>query len=338
MGGYLVRRLLLSLSVVIAVSFASFVGFGLSFDPAYPLFANPRAHALVVSYYHLNGPILSRYWHWLTGLFTHGFGTTVSTSVGGAPPHFFAYGTPIWPSLWRSALISAELVGAALVLVILGSALVGSISAERRHLRADTWLRVTAYVAAAVPTFLIADLLVRLIVPHETYVVTNGHYQFSSQGSWFVLGPPTGGFVDWFRHMTLPVVALAIGMIGIYSRYIRSSMIVELHEPYIAVARAKGLSERRVLVRHALRNSLIPFTSLLSLELGGVVGASIAADGVFGTGGLASSFLGALARADPFQLTAIFVMTAAVVCMFVFIGDLLVRMLDPRIAASSPPK
>ena len=130
--------------------------------------------------------------------------------------------------------------------------------------------------------------------------------------------------------MTLPVLALAIGLIGVYSRYIRSAMVVELREPYVMVARAKGLSERRVLVRHALRNSLIPFTSLLSLELGGVIGASIAADAVFATGGLASTFLGALARADPFELTALFVMTAVVVCVFMFVGDALVGVLDPR--------
>jgi peptide/nickel transport system permease protein len=108
-------------------------------------------------------------------------------------------------------------------------------------------------------------------------------------------------------------------------------MLVELGRPYITVARAKGLSERRVLVRHALRNSLVPVTALLSLELGGVVGASLAADGVFRSGGLASVFLGALGNADPFQLTAVVVMSAVVVCGFTFVGDLAVGLLDPRV-------
>jgi peptide/nickel transport system permease protein len=330
-GAYLVRRLLLFASILLAVSFAAFVGFGLSFDPSYPLaLGNPRAHALVQSYYHLNDPILPRYWHWLTGVFQHGFGTTVSTDVGGAPPHFQSYGDPIWPQLWRSSLITAQLVGSALVLVILGSALVGSIGAQRRRFRADVSTRVLTYVLAAFPTFLIGDLMTRAIVPHETYVVIGGKYQISSHGSWFVIGSPQGGFVDWFRHMILPVLALSIGLIGIYSRYVRSAMIVSLQEPYVTVARAKGLPEWRVVTRHALRNSLIPFTSLLSLELGGVIGASLAADAVFATGGLAYSFLGALARADPFQLTALFVMTAVVVCAFMFVGDALVGVLDPR--------
>jgi len=108
-------------------------------------------------------------------------------------------------------------------------------------------------------------------------------------------------------------------------------MMVELGKPYITVARAKGLTERRVLVRHALRNSLVPVAALLSLEIGGIVGASLAADGVFDSGGLASVFLGALGHADPFELTAIVVTSAVVVCGFALLGDVLVGMLDPRL-------
>jgi len=120
------------------------------------------------------------------------------------------------------------------------------------------------------------------------------------------------------------------GLIGIYARYVRTSMILQFGQPYITVARAKGLPERQVVVRHALRNSLVPFTSLLSIEMGGVIGASLAADGVFGTGGLASAFLQAVGDADPFLLTAIFTVTALIVCVFAFVGDIVVGTLDPR--------
>ena len=88
--------------------------------------------------------------------------------------------------------------------------------------------------------------------------------------------------------MTLPAIALALGLVGVYTRYIRSSMLVALSQPYAVVARAKGLSEGRVVVRHALRNSLIPFVSALSLEIGAIVGASMAADWVFSMGGVAT--------------------------------------------------
>lgn len=318
--------------VVFTVSFAAFVGFGLSFDPGFPLILGPyRNYMVVESYYHLKDPILSRYWLWLTGFFHHGFGTTVATDVGGAPPRLQSYGFPIWPVVWRASKITAELVGAALVFIVAGSALVGTIGAERRRFRLDVSTRALAYLAAGIPTFLIGDLIQRAVLPNISYsfVVGKG-LQAHSSGSWFVIGTPLGGFVDWLQHMTLPVLALAISMIGVYARYVRSSMIVTLHEPYVMVARAKGLSERRVVVRHALRSSLVPFASLLSLEIGGVVGASIAVDAVFHTGGLASTFLAALSQADPFFLTALLVMTALIVCVFAFLGDVLVGFLDPR--------
>lgn len=338
MGAYLVRRLLLAVTIVLAVSFGAFVGFGLSFDPAYQLLLGPGGYPrflLVEHTYHLNEPILTRYWTWLSGLFHHGFGSTISTNVAGAPPRFESSGDPIWPQVWAASKITAEMVGGALVLIVLGSAFVGTVSAQRRRFRADVTTRVAAYLAAGIPAFLIGDLVRRAIVPHESFHFVPGRgYEATSTGSWFVVGPPTGGFVGWFQHMTLPIVALAIGFIGVYARYVRSSMIVSLHAPYVDVARGKGLPERRVVVRHALRNSLVPFTSLLSLEMGGVISAAIAVDAVFNTGGLASTFLGALSGSDPFFLTALLVMTAAIVSLFTIAGDVIVGMLDPRLRSS----
>ena len=326
MLAYLTRRLLLAASTVAAVSFGAFVAFGLSFDPSGPLAAAPtpaahRARALVQDHYHLKGPIVARYGLWVRSLVRHGFGSTVSIDVGGDPPHFLSPGTPIGPRVRHAAGISAELVGVALALVLAFSALVGTVSAQRRRLRLDVSSRALAYVGAAIPTFLMGDLLRRAIAPEQA----------AGGSSWFLLGPPSGGFVDWLRHMTLPALTLAVGLVGVYSRYVRSSMLVALGQTYVTVARAKGLREGRVVVRHALRNSWIPVISVLSLELGGVIGASIAADGVFGTGGLASVFLDALGRGDPFMLTALVVMTAAIVCLFTFVGDSLVGALDPRL-------
>ncbi|HEY2072872.1 MAG TPA: ABC transporter permease [Gaiellaceae bacterium] len=334
MAAYVLRRLLLTVSVVVAVSFAAFVGFGLSLDPSFPLAFKPRDQAVVRTYYHLTDPILSRYWRWASGLVHHGFGTTVSTQVGGAPPKLLDTGTPIGPELWHATAVSAALVALSLVFVALGSAAVGVFAAQRRRFRADLGTRALAYLGAAVPTFLIADLLRRAVAPNPKPVFSHGHFSLTANAGWFLLGSPTGGPLDWFRHLFLPAAVLALGLIGIYSRYVRSSMVAELSRPYVTVARAKGLPEWRVLIRHALRNSLVPVTALLSLEIGAIVGASLAADYVFGAGGLASVFLGALGHADPFELTAIVVLSAVVVCGFTLAGDLLVGVLDPRISNS----
>jgi ABC-type dipeptide/oligopeptide/nickel transport system permease component len=333
---YVLRRLCLAVSVVVAVSVAAFVGFGLSFDPAFSLVLDPSKHAFVRAYYHLNDPILSQYWRWVRGLFTHGFGTTVSTDVTGTVPRRLASpGAPIGPVLWHAAAITFELVGAALVLVIVGSTAVAVVAARRRRFHTDLAARSLVYLGAAVPTFLVGDLLLHAINPQYSQVVVGGHATVTSTGSWFVVGPPTGGFVNWLQHMTLPVVALALSLIGIYARYVRSAIVSTLGEPYVTVARAKGLSERQVMRGHVLRNSLIPFTALLSLEVGAVIGASLAADAVFSLGGLASTFLGAVQSADPFELTALFVTTAVVVSVFTLVGDVLVGLLDPRISLLS---
>ncbi|HEY2543056.1 MAG TPA: ABC transporter permease [Gaiellaceae bacterium] len=338
MARYVLRRLLLAVSVVAAVSFAAFVGFGLSLDPSFPLAFQPRDRAVVQAYYHLRDPILSRYAHWVAGLVHHGFGLTVSTDVGGAPLRLQSLGEPIGPQLLHAAEVTAALVALALVFVAVGSTAVGVFTAQRRRFHSDVGVRSLAYLGAAVPTFLLGDLLLRAYAPHVTATFVRGKgYVLTTTTGWFLLGPPTGGVLDWLRHLFLPSLTLAIGLIGIYARYLRSAMTVELARPYVMVARGKGLSERRVLLRHVLRNSLVPVASILTLELGGIIGASIAADGIFDSGGLASVFLGALGHADPFQLTAIVVVSAVVVCGFTLAGDLFVGVLDPRVATRSSP-
>jgi peptide/nickel transport system permease protein len=337
MGSYLLRRLLLAISTVVAVSFASFVAFGLALDPTYPMILGPPApRHLVQQYYHLTDPILSRYWRWVTDFFHHGFGTTVG-SASGSPPTIVE-GRPIGPELWSAAKITAELVGASMVLVIVFSALLGVVSARRPGSKADVGARLVTYVSWSIPTFLLGDLLRRAIVGDQVFrsgfTGPGGTFQQTvgdTHGDWFVLGPPTGGVIDWFQHMTLPCLALAVGLVGVYSRYIRSSMIEALQEQYVVVARAKGVPERRVLWRHALRNSLIPFTSLLTLEFGAIVGASVAVDAVFHLGGFASAFLAALGAADPFELTALVISIAVVVTVFMTVSDLLAGVLDPRV-------
>jgi peptide/nickel transport system permease protein len=337
-SGFLLRRSLAAALTVVAVSLVAFVGFGLTLDPTNSMVLDPTPHGhaarmFVKRHYHLQDPILLRYVRWAGGVFHHGFGNTISTDVAaGQPLRLRTNGEPIGPQLWHAALVTAALVGAALVLVVAGSALVGTVAARRRPAGLGVSTRLLAYLGAAVPVFLIGDL-VRHAVTGQAHVTAAIGPQ-TGGGGWFLLGPPTGGPVGWARHLALPVFVLSLGLIGVYSRYVRSSMLVELEQPYVTVARAKGLSERRVVVRHALRAGLAPFVALLSIEMGAVIGASIAVDGVFGAGGLASEFLSALGRADPFELTAILVVSALIVCGFAFLGDGLVAVLDPRASRS----
>ena len=332
MAAYLLRRLLLALVTLVSVSFGAFLAFGKGLDPSYPLAVatDQTPRKLVQAYYHLTDPILERYWLWVKSFFRHGFGNPVSTSV--VDGKVIPSRDTIAPELWHAGWMSLQLVGFALLIVLVSSVTLGIVSARFRNGPVDVAVRLLTYLSWSVPTFLTAFLFRKFFTGGQTAsAFVYGPQTIGYHGEpTFIIGPPTGGVVDWFQHMTLPALALALGLIGVYARYIRSSMLVSLGQPYAVVARAKGLSERSVVVTHALRNSLIPFVSSLSLEIGAVVGASLAADWVFSLGGLATLTIQALGRADPFELTAVVMTLAAVVILFMTIADLIVGRLDPR--------
>jgi peptide/nickel transport system permease protein len=332
MGRYLTRRTLLAIATLVTVSFGAFCGFAKSLDPSYPmvLSSDQRPRHAVQAYYHLTDPVLERYWLWVKSFFRHGFGSPVSLDVVDLKVQ--PSNASISGEVLHAGWISLQLVGASLLLVVLLSLALGTLSARWRSGPMDLGVRFLTYLSWSVPTFLIAFFFRRWFAGAQTSSsFVYGPQTIDHHGARvFLIGPPTSGFLDWFQHMTLPALALALGLVGVYSRYVRSSMLVSLSQPYAVVARAKGLTEGRVVVRHALRNSLIPFLSALSLEVGAVVGASLAADYVFSLGGLASLTIAALGRADPFELTAVVITLAFVVILFMTIADLVVGWLDPR--------
>ena len=319
---YALRRLLFALSLVAGVSLLGFIAFAKTFDPLWQLrmcgtakCQSQIAHLTVK--YHLDKPVLERYWYWLSGLARHGF-----RGIDGFP---------IGSQLLSSAEVTAELMAAALVVTALFAVLVGVVSARRAGRPLDVLLRTLAYVSWSLPSFLVASLALRWLGDKGWFLfgggnIYTGGVQFSH----------ATGFVSWIRVMTVPVLTLSLGLIGLYSRYVRTAVLTELNRPYAVVARGKGLTERRVAYRHALRNALPPFASVLSLEIGAILGASLAVDYVFQMGGLASYFLSALTQSsDPYQLTAVIVAASAVVVLLMLVGDFLVGWLDPRTAIAT---
>jgi peptide/nickel transport system permease protein len=284
----------------------------------FPNFHSPEALAAVARG-HLHEPVIVRYWLWLKGMFSGaGFGHTI------------AYDQPVWPLVEPAFVRTLELMAASLVLAVALSLLVGVTSARRRGSAADVGLRGFSYLAWSVPAFLLALLLQRLFA--------------GISGSWHLQpfafsGPPTpglglsaAGVEDWFQHMTLPAFAVALGLAGAYSRYLRTSLSVVLDAPFVTVARGKGLTERRIMRRHALRNALIPFTTMVAFDFGALFGATLAADYVFGLNGMASVFLNrGLFGADPLIIEAELLLTALLVIGASIVADVVCGLLDPRV-------
>ena len=133
------------------------------------------------------------------------------------------------------------------------------------------------------------------------------------------------------RKRALPVIALAVGFIGAYSRYVRSAMLVSLNAPYVVAARAKGISETRLTLLHALRNSMIPFVNVLALDFGAIFGASLAVDWVFRLHGIASYLAQGLFDSDPYEVEPVVLVAAGFVLLSRVVADALTTRLDPRV-------
>ena len=328
MIGYVLRRIVLALSLVWAVSFVGFLAFALTFDPLWQqrMCGAPCAHqvAVLTVKYHLNKPVIERYWYWLSGLIHHQSFQSIE-------------GFPITSELLNATKVTTELMACALVVTAFFAVIVGVASARRAGRPLDLLLRGLAYIAWSLPAFLVASVALRWVVPAVGWFLVGGTAALppgaAFQGAPI---PHPGGFVNWIRNMTLPVLTLSLGLIGLYSRYVRTALLAELHRPYAVTALAKGLTDTRVAYRHALRNALPPFVSVLSLEIGAILGASLAIDYVFYMGGLASYFLGGLTQAaDPYVLTAVVVAASCIVVLFMFVADLAIGWLDPRTAATA---
>jgi peptide/nickel transport system permease protein len=136
---------------------------------------------------------------------------------------------------------------------------------------------------------------------------------------------------DYFGHMILPTITLAAISFATYSRYQRASMLDTLSSDYVRTARAKGISERRVILRHAFRTALIPIATLVALDFGAVMAGAIITETVFGWKGMGSLFLTGLKDADVNTVLAFLMVTATLVIVFNIIADIAYAYLDPRI-------
>jgi peptide/nickel transport system permease protein len=329
MLAYVVRRLVLAALVFVVASFVSFTVFAAPLDPLWKLGPCCSPERLrIADEFHLRDPAVEQYWRWVKGTISGDPKVTRTVcgqraTLGGGCKHI-----PVWPPVWPALGRTGLLAGAAVVVVTIFSLLIGTIAARAPGSALDVVVRTGSYVAWAIPTFVVAVLL-QLLLRHLALAYDFEPFPVSG----LPLDPGTGfHFVAvWAQHLALPVLTISIGFIGAYSRYVRSAMLVSLSEPYAVTARAKGLSERRVLIRHALRNSLIPFASLLTLDFGAIFGATLVADFIFRTQGLAGALVGAVYDADPFQVQPLVLVGAASVLLFSLLGDLVASRLDPRI-------
>lgn len=316
---FLVRRLVLGLVALLVASSVSFCFFASEY---LPLRSTPLLHA---------------YWTWLRGVPS---GHSLSHGLFG----------PMLPVVLPAAGHTLALLGTTLVLVVVLAVGLGCLAAASRGSTLDLVLRTVSYVAWGVPAFLLGLAL------QQTLTKAGGGQRLG----WFPVGGwagqcPGGLGIDLHTftcpaagtgltyvgnvlyHLTLPAVALAAGFVGFQSRYLRASLLDALDSPYIVVARAKGLPERSVILRHALRNSLITFVPALFTDFGAIFGASLAVDVIFSFDGLGTLFVrvldlnGAAPVLDTYAMQLLLLIGGVLVLAASLLGELGVGLLDPRV-------
>jgi ABC-type dipeptide/oligopeptide/nickel transport system permease component len=315
---YITRRILYSVPVLVVSSFLSFTFVSLAGDPLANLRQNPRTTQGTLDQlrhvYHLDQSVPVRYWYWVESVFTQKFGVSLATSQ------------PIWPDIQRAMGHTLQLILLAeLVAITLGVA-VGIFSAIRQYSVFDYSFTTISFLGYAMPTFWLALLLQILFVDiylhwHVRVFYTSG---LNTQGnaSWSL---------DRLQHLALPVATLSIVSFALYSRYMRASMLDVINSDYVRTARAKGLPERLVVMRHVVRNALIPIVTVAALNFGALLGGAIITETVFTLDGMGYYFFQKLGQQDVYAVMGYLTITSVGIIVFNLVADLCYGVLDPRI-------
>ncbi len=322
---FTIRRLLSSILVLLT---SSFLVFGLcvaSFNPLEPFLLRqppppPEFFANLREQYRLDDPFLVRYWDWLRGVVTGDFGISNG-------------GTPVGPILMERLGVTARMVVAAMVLAVLLAVLVGVLTAVRQYKPEDYFFTFLTYVLIALPTFWFAALLKEFVaIQFNELVGRRILFTLGEQSPAIELtGTTSEIFWDRVGHLILPTISLAMLSFAAWSRFQRASMLDVLGSDYMRLARAKGLPWRRALVRHGLRNALIPLTTVVALGVGLIMGGAVITEQVFVWHGMGEYLLVSIRGSDLNPVLGWMMIAAFFVIGFNLIADLLYAVLDPRI-------
>jgi peptide/nickel transport system permease protein len=315
---YIARRVLYSVPVLLVSSFLSFTFVSLAGDPRANLLQNPRVSQLTLHnlehQYHLDQSIPVRYWYWIQSVFTHKLGNSLITLQ------------PIWPDITRTAGHTAQVVILAEAIALVLGIAVGIYSAVRQYSLFDYAFTTLSFLGFAMPVFWLALLLQIVFVDlylkwHVRIFYTSG---LNNHGN-------AAWSIDRLQHIALPVIGLTVVSFALYSRFMRASMLDVINADYVRTARAKGVPEWRVIMRHVFRNALIPLVTVSALNLGALLGGAIVTETVFSLDGIGHYFVQKLGQLDVYALMAYLMVTSVVIIVFNLVADILYGYLDPRI-------
>ncbi|OLF18449.1 ABC transporter permease [Actinophytocola xanthii] len=316
MGAYLARRLMTNVLVFFLITIAIF--WLVHKTPGDPIamrippdqlnsgtaeYIAQRRHELG-----LDRPIVVQYWFWLVN------------AVQGDLGYSLLNGRPVTELLAERIGPTVELMLVGLLISLLIAFPLGILAARRRNSAWDYGTAVVSLGSVSIPVFFVALIGIYLFSLKLQLLPASG-----------ISDPTNPGLLDTLSHLVLPAVILGFANSGTYLRYVRSSMITELNADYVRTAEAKGASPRRVVVRHALRNSLIPVLTVIATNMGQLLGGAVVIEQVFAWPGMGQLAVSSVFQQDYSVIVGFALLVAILVLLSNLLADVLYTLVDPRV-------
>ena len=321
MGIYIAKRILFMIPILIGITLISF--FVIHLAPGNPLTEqlglNPRVSAssrlMLTKLYGLNKPLLTQYFGWLKRIITLNFGIS-----------FTANHEPVITEIRRTIGITILINSFALIFIFLFSIPLGVLSAVKHDSLFDKITTVLVFIGFAAPSFWVALLLI-IFFGIDLHILPIGG--ITSMGYNFL--SPLEKITDIAKHLIMPVFVAGFGGIAGLSRYLKGNMLEVYRQDYIITARAKGLKERTVVYKHAMKNALIPFITILGLSIPGLIGGSVIIETIFDINGMGRLFYQSVLARDYPTIMGILVIGAALTLIGNLLADIAYALVDPRL-------
>jgi peptide/nickel transport system permease protein len=325
MFAFIVRRLLVSIPVLLLASFIVYGLVAIAGDPLArfrvhqppfpPSFYAAQRHAMG-----LDKPLWYRWIKWLGGVVHGDFGNDIN-------------GSAVGPQLWTRLGVTIRMVVLSILIAFIIAVIVGVYSAVKQYSIGDYTATFVGFLFLSMPVFWLAALLKEIGAIKINnwlggqYVYTIGECDVQYGNNCFLHHPG-----NWLGHVILPTITLAAISFAGWSRYQRASMLDVLNSDYVRLARAKGLTNRRVMVRHALRTALIPLVTVVAIDFTTVVAGAVITENVFSWNGMGRFLVNnGILNQDVNVTLAWMIVVSVVVVLFNMIADILYAFLDPRI-------
>jgi peptide/nickel transport system permease protein len=319
---YALRRLVLAVPLLVGITFISFAVIHLAPGEPVDLQAgnmntksSAQARQLLREMYGLDQPIAVQYWNWLGRLARLDFGRS-----------FAPDGRPVLHKIGERLPVTLMLNIVELLIIVALAIPIGMASATRQYSLFDKVTTVFVFVGFATPDFWLALLLMILFGVELGWLPISGlrSLNWEYMSGWRQQG-------DFLSHLVLPILVATFGGLAGFSRYMRQSMLEVIRQDYIQSARAKGLSERAVIGKHALRNAMLPLVTILGLSLPGLIGGSVIVESIFAIPGMGQLMVQAVFERDYPVIMGNLVIVAVITLVANLLADIAYGVVDPRI-------